>query len=78
VDDFEPLGEAGAEALDEIVVELDGNDAAGALQEFLCESAAAGADLDDQRLRGGTCGRGDTFEDGTFNEKMLPEALPHA
>jgi len=63
------------QALDQERVHLDGYNAGGALQQFLGQSSAAGADFDDQILGCGTGGRGDAFEDGSSYEEMLTEFL---
>jgi hypothetical protein len=46
-------------------------------QEFFGEGAAAGADFDDQLLGVGTSGRGDSFENGALDEKVLAESAAH-
>ena len=57
-------------------VHLHRDDACGALQEFLGERAAAGADFDHQIFESaGAGGRSNTLQDGTVDEKMLTEFL---
>jgi hypothetical protein len=75
MDDLEALGETGAEVVDEIGVEFDGNDTLSAFEKFFGEGAAAGANLNDQRSPFGTYGRGDPFENTTLDEKVLAESL---
>jgi hypothetical protein len=63
-----------AQVLDQVGVHFDGDDAGSALQQFLGEGAAAGANLDDEIFAGGTNRSRDTFENRTFNQEMLTES----
>jgi len=67
MDHLDAIVEAGAEMLDQGMVDFDGDDAVGALEEFFGEGAAAGADLNDQLDMVRTCGRGDSFKDRSFD-----------
>lgn len=64
-----------AKVFGELVVELDGDDAAGALEQLFGERAAAGADFDDEFGGRRTGGRGDAFEQRTAGQKVLAELL---
>jgi len=76
-DDFEigGGGEFGAQVVGETGVDFDGDDAAGALNEFRSEGAAAGADFDDERLAPGAGRGGDALEDGAADQEVLAEFL---
>ena len=56
-------------------IDFNRDQASGARQQVRGQGAAAGADLDHQRLRLGASGAGDTFENGTAEEEMLAEFL---
>ena len=55
----------------QVGIDLDGDDAVRALQQAAGESAAAGTDLDDERLPHRTCGVRDALEDRAPYQEVL-------
>jgi hypothetical protein len=76
VDELE-RGEAGAEVVGEIGVQLDRNQAIRTGDQLLGKGAAAGSDFNDQRFVRRARSRSDAFEDRTLDEEVLAEALGH-
>ena len=56
----------------QVRIQFDGHHPLGALQQFLRQRAAAGADLDDKLLVLRTHRRSDAFQYGALNQEVLP------
>ena len=69
------VGEVLLQRLAERRVELQGDDAAGAAGEGLCQGAEAGTDFDDGVAGGDVGGVGDALEHALGDEEVLTEAL---